>query len=254
MPAELASQPAAPTHSRPLPPVPSTEARRLDALRRYGILDTAPEKVFDDTARVASAICGTPIALMSLVDGHRQWFKARVGLDVTETPREHAFCAYTIMSANPLVVENATEDARFSENPHVIAAPNIRFYARAPIIDQSGNALGSLCVIDDVPRRLESGQIEALEALARGIAAHIELRKVSADLAAALEELKTIQGLLPICSHCKDVRDDDGYWKKVENYLRDHSEAKLTHGVCPGCAREHYPEVYEKLRAAGVSL
>ena len=233
------------------PPIPNNEARRLDALLRYRILDTAAEQMFDDIALVASAICDTPIALMSLVDSERQWFKARVGLDTTDTPREQAFCAHAILGDDTLIVEDATADVRFADNPLVTSAPHIRFYAGAPLIDRDGHALGSLCVIDRKPRQLTDEQKAALAALARSVIRHIELRQASAELALAMEELKAVRALLPICSHCKSVKNDDGYWQQVEEYISSHTAADMSHGICPGCMKKHHPGLYKKLRAEG---
>ena len=232
-------------------PIPTNEAKRLDALSRYRILDTGSEQMFDDVALIASAVCQTPIALMSLIDSERQWFKARVGLDVAETPREHAFCSYTIIGDEPLIVEDATTDPRFANNPLVTSAPHIRFYAGAPLIDREGNALGSLCVIDRKPRQLTDGQKIALAALARGIIRHIELRQASAELARVMEELQTVRSLLPICAHCKGIKNDGGYWQKVEEYISSHTAADLSHGICPGCMKAHYPEIYKRMAAEG---
>ncbi len=231
--------------------LPPNETKRLDALIRYGILDTPAEQTFDDFAFLASVICDTPIALMSLVDSSRQWFKARVGLDVSETPREHAFCAHTILGEDVMIVEDATCDARFAENPLVTGDPRIRFYAGAPLLDGKGNALGSVCVIDRKPRQLAAHQKLALQALARQIIAQLELRRTSAELADALTDIKTLQGLLPICSHCKAIRNDSGYWQGVESYVTAHTEADLTHGICPDCLKTHHPMAFESLRAAG---
>ena len=232
-------------------PLPTNETKRLDALRRYQILDTPPEQAFDDFAVLASIVCQTPIALMTLVDSDRQWFKARFGLDTPETPREHAFCSYTILGDEVLVVEDATLDARFADNPLVTGVPHIRFYAGSPLIDGAGNVLGSLCVIDKIPRRLTSEQGKALQALTRQVIAQLELRRTAADLAGALTDIKTLRGLLPICSHCKGMRDDAGYWQSVEEYVRSHTEANLSHGICPKCLKHHYPEIYESLHAKG---
>ena len=230
---------------------PNNETKRLDALKRHQILDTSAEQSFDDFALLASIICHTPIALMTLVDSDRQWFKARIGLDAGETPREHAFCAYTILGDGVMVVEDARLDERFAENPLVTAAPHIRFYAGAPLIDSEGNALGSLCVIDRHPRLLSEEQRKALQALARQIIAQLEARRTSAELANALTDLKTLSGLLPMCSHCKGIRNDTGYWQSIETYLSTHSEADLTHGICPKCLKHHHPAVYERLHAEG---
>ena len=148
-------------------PVPPNEASRLAALRHYGLLDTSAEQSFDDFAQLASLICDTPIALVTLVDADRQWFKAKVGLEVSETPREQAFCTYAILGRQVMVVEDATADVRFAGNPLVLSDPNIRFYAGAPLIDREGFGLGTLCVIDRQPRQLTEERRRALEALAR---------------------------------------------------------------------------------------
>ena len=233
-------------------PLPSNEARRIEALRRHRLLDTPAEQVFDDFALLASTLCGTPIALMTLVDDERQWFKANVGLDgVSETPREHAFCGHTILQRDLLIVEDATRDDRFSGNPLVTADPHIRFYAGAPLIDGEGQALGSLCVIDRQPRPLTPAQGRGLEALARQVAVQIELRRTSALLADALADLKTLRGLLPICSHCKGIRNDTGYWQSVETYVMAHTDANFSHGICPACLKENHPALYERLLAEG---
>jgi hypothetical protein len=238
--------------ARPKPPLPKSEAQRIAALERYKILDTAAEEPFDDFAKLASIICDAPIALMSLVDSTRQWFKARVGLGVAETPREHAFCAYTILGEDTMVVEDATRDDRFAENPLVTSAPRIRFYAGAPLIDHDGNALGSLCVIDQRPRQLTDTQKAALELIARRAVAQIESRALSVQLATALEEVKTLSGLLPICAHCKNVRDDEGYWQKVEGYVRARTDAEFSHGICPVCLEKYHPEAFKSMRARGL--
>ncbi len=168
------------------PPKPTNEGERLQALCAYGILDSAAEQEFDDLTKAASYVCGTPIALVSLVDADRQWFKSKVGLDVEETPRDYAFCAYTILDDKPLVVPNAEVDERFADNPLVTGDPKIRFYAGAPLRTSSGFTLGSLCVIDRVHRELTSEQLEILQGLARQVVTQLELR-------ANLEELKQKQ-------------------------------------------------------------
>lgn len=223
-------------------PKPDNEAARLAALRRYGILDTAPEPVYDAFADIATHVCGTPIALVSLIDEERQWFKARKGLDATETPREIAFCAHAILSPETMVVEDATKDQRFADNDLVTGRPGIRFYAGAPLTDSHGHALGTLCVIDTKPRSMTVEQKSALESLRLILAHMIEQRAVASELAEALTQLKTLQGLLPFCSYCKSVRNDEGYWDRIEDYLHEHADADLTHSICPSCMREHFPQ------------
>jgi GAF domain-containing protein len=159
-------------------PIPPDEQERLEALRSYGTLDTDAEEEFDAITRLAAYVCGTPIALISLVDATRQWFKSKVGLELAETTRDVSFCAHTILQSEPLVVPDAKKDARFSQNPLVSSDPNIRFYAGMPLHDEKGLGLGSLCVIDRTPRQLAPEQIEGLEVLGKAVVTHLQLRRV----------------------------------------------------------------------------
>jgi PAS domain S-box-containing protein len=166
---------------------PPDEPERLDVLRSYRILDTPPEEAFDDLVRLASRICGTPIGLVSFVDEHRQWFKARIGLGVSETPREFSFCAQGLAASGPFVVKDARADERFASNPLVTGEPHIRFYAGAPLRTPSGHCLGAMCVIDHVPRELSPEQLDALEILSREVVSRLELRRHVLELSRAVE-------------------------------------------------------------------
>jgi DNA-binding NarL/FixJ family response regulator len=157
---------------------PASEPQRIAAVRSYAILDTPPEEDFDDLTRRASHICRTPIALMSVVDIDRQWFKSKVGLTVAETPRAVSFCAHAIHDRTVFEVPDATRDERFAENPLVTSSPNIRFYAGAPIVTPDGQALGTLCVIDTKPRDLTNVQRDALRTLSRQVVHLLELRQL----------------------------------------------------------------------------
>ena len=169
--------------------LPHDEAERLQALADYGLMDTPPEPVFDEIVALASYIFRAPIALIPLLDEKRQWFKARMGFDMTETPREYAICAYTILKPDGMVVPDALADPRFASNPLVQGTPGIRFYAGTPLTTREGHALGTLCVIDTKPRsQLDPEQKQALKTLARHLMAQIEIRYSSAFLAKALRE------------------------------------------------------------------
>lgn len=157
-------------------PLPDNEKERLAALQATGLLDTLPEAAFDDLVRIAAGICGVPISLVSLVDESRQWFKARFGLEATQTPREQAFCSHAILQPCVMVVPDAMQDERFRDNPLVTGAPGIRFYAGAPLEMAGGQRIGTLCVIDTVAREISEEQRASLAALARQAVAQIELR------------------------------------------------------------------------------
>ena len=158
-------------------PMPTVEAARVAALNRYAILDSEPEEAFDDLVLLTAYVCKTPMALLSLVDDHRQWFKSAVGVQIKETPREISVCAHAIQQRELFIVPDMREDARFRDNPLVTSEPRIRFYAGTPLVNEDGFALGTLCVLDREPRELDDDQKEALKALGRLTLRQMELRK-----------------------------------------------------------------------------
>jgi len=174
-------------------PLPPDEAQRLQSLRDYHVLDTLPEAAFDDLTLLAAHICQTPIALISLVDESRQWFKSRHGIDADETPRDIAFCSHAILQKDTIMeVPDAQADPRFADNALVTGAPHIRFYAGAPLIARDGQALGTLCVIDRKPHQLDADQAAALKALSRQVVTQLELRRQNADLQKSEQETERL--------------------------------------------------------------
>ncbi len=176
----------------PPAPLPLNEHERLAALRATEVLDTPPEPAFDNLTALVARLCDVPIALVSLVDEKRQWFKSTIGLPVCQTPRDQAFCGYTILGNGPLVVENAALDRRFFDNPLVTGSPGIRFYAGVPLRCAKGHPLGSLCVIDTRPRGLNATQTADLLALAGQAEAQLRLRRSIKELKAAHETMRSV--------------------------------------------------------------
>jgi GAF domain-containing protein len=160
-------------------PIPNDEPQRMEVLREYKILDTPPEAVYDDIAHVAAGVCDTPLALITLVDGTRNWFKARVGVEeeLTESPRDISFCGHAILRKDIFEVCDATFDERFADNPLVASPPHIRFYAGAPLITPDGFKLGTICAIDVRPRRLSEAQRDTLSALSRLVMRQLDRRR-----------------------------------------------------------------------------
>ncbi|HZH90355.1 MAG TPA: GAF domain-containing protein [Pyrinomonadaceae bacterium] len=168
----------------------ANEAARLEVLHEFAVLDTDPEQTFDDITRLAAYICHTPIAIITLVDAHRQWFKARVGLSLEETARDVSFCAHAIKQPGPMVVRDALDDERFRNNPLVLADPYIRFYAGSPLTTVEGFSLGTLCVIDRYPREITPEQMAALRVLSQQVMTQLELRRTIRFLTRSVNEAK----------------------------------------------------------------
>lgn len=179
------------------------EVGRLEALRRYDIMDTDPELAFDDLTLLASHICETPIAAITLIDADRQWFKSRIGLSVPETSRALSFCTHAIQQRGVFVVGDASKDERLRDNPNVTGEAHMRFYAGAPLITPDGHALGTLCVVDRRARTLTPDQLESLDALRRQVQAQLELRRTLKDLRAAYQSVQKLTAMMPFCSTCQ---------------------------------------------------
>ena len=221
------------------------EDKRLKALAEYRILGTQPESCYDDITQIACHTCKVPISLMTLVDRDKQWFKSKVGFEVSETRRDWSFCTHAIKENTPLVVNDAFLDKRFINNPLVTGDPKIRFYAGFPLKNNEGNKVGTLCVIDRKPNRLSKEQFSIMELLSKQIVSFLELRKRSLNLLDALSYLHHQEGILSVCSYCREVRNKDGDWQHIEKYLSNNSDIKFSHGVCDSCMERHFPDVVE---------
>ncbi len=203
------------------------EAERLKALHAYDILDTPSELEFDDLTALAAQICQTPIALISLLDQTRQWFKSKKGLTLSETPKSVAFCLHTIQSDRPLVVEDALLDERFAHNPLVTGEPNIRFYAGVPLIVSTGYRIGTLCVIAPVPMQLTEEQIQTLQALSRQVVNLLELRRTNRLLAERESILRSFFDSAPMMMGVVELLEDDIL------HLSDNAETARLFGIKP---------------------
>ncbi|WP_242028118.1 ATP-binding protein [Pseudanabaena sp. FACHB-2040] len=199
-------------------PLPANEVDRVKALHRYKVLDSSAEQAFDDLTTLAAHICGTPIALVSLIDADRQFFKSKLGVNATETPRKIAFCTHAILQPdNLLIVPDALEDERFAHNPLVTSDPYIRFYAGAPLVTPDGYAIGTLCVIDRVPRQLSPEQQQALRVLSRQVITQLELR---------LNLMKVKQTTSQLERVVKALKRSNQFLSKTVHQLK-HTQAQL---------------------------
>ena len=206
------------------PDIPYNESERLRALKNYHIVDTLSEQSYDDITFLASLICQTPISLISLIDEKRQWFKSKLGLEVNSTSREISFCGHAINEPDEIfVVTDASKDKRFIDNPLVTGDPNIAFYAGVPLVNDEGMALGTLCVIDRSPRKLNDSQTKALQALGRQLLNLLELRKTSAELKMSNQKLdhqnKGLKDFAMIAAH--DLKSPLAHMVSISELLKN---------------------------------
>lgn len=186
-----------------VPKIPDDEQVRLNQLRALAILDTSPEERFDRVTRMAKRLFGVPIALVSLVDENRQWFKSCMGLDILETERTISFCGHAILNNGALVINDATQDKRFLDNPLVINEPHIRFYAGYPLRTLSGQGLGTLCIIDLIPREFSDEDIAMLANLASMV--EREIMAVQLTISDELTKISNRRGFLTLTQYSLDV-------------------------------------------------
>jgi len=196
---------------------PDSEYKRLDALKSYKILDSLPEQEYDAITRLASYICQTPIALITLLDNERQWFKSKIGIDIDQTSIEDSFCRYTILGDDLLEVSDTQADDRFANNRFVTNEPGIRFYAGAPLTDEDGYRLGSLCVIDNVPHTLTQEQRDALKILSREVISHLTLRRQKRELEASVLQMQEFYNLFNSSPDIHCITDKQGIIEVVNN-------------------------------------
>ena len=232
-----------------IPTPPANEAQRLQSLRSYGILDTPPEREFDELAALAAELCETPIAAITLVDASRQWFKANIGLSPSETSREVAFCAHAIAGTGLLVVPDATRDARFADNPDVIGGPGIRFYAGAPLVNPQGLALGTLCVIDRVPRELSDRQLRVLRTLGDQVMNQLEGKRLLAEQERLNRMLADSQRIAHVGSWETDLQTFGVRWSEETHRIFETDPATLTVSHASFLERVH-PDDRQAVEAA----
>ncbi len=235
-------------------PLPVNEAERIASLYSYYILDTAEEVDFDELTTLAAAICGTPIAMVCLVDKDRQWFKSHKGVPISETPRKYSFCSHAIAAPDPLmIVEDATKDERFAGNPYVTGNSHIVFYAGVPLVNTDGFALGTLCVIDNEVRQLNEGQVDALKIVAKQVVDKLETRRNLLKLAALNQKLISsdnrfrslvMQAPVSICvirSGDLQIQEVNDRYLEMVGKQRKEFEAKTIWEAVPEIARVYAP-------------
>ena len=222
---------------------------REEALAEYAILDSDTEARFDTLTKVAAMALGLPMALISIVDGEREWVKSAYGVESNAIPNMPGMSAETVELGEPLAIADATIDPRFCEHPLVTGRLAIRSFLGVPLEVHSGHRLGTLAVLGSASHIHSSRDTELLEALAVQVVELLELRRTEAQLEATSEKIRTLATLIPICSHCRKVRNEDRHWSTLERLVQAKTGSRFTHGICPDCVREHYPDAAEELLA-----
>ncbi len=216
------------------------EDARLAAVHASSLLDSGPEDRYDDLTRLAAAVCRVPIALLSVVDADRIYFKSRFGLAVRESPFPNSMCGRTVRSREFTVVPDALSDPEFARHPLVSAEPFVRFYAGAPLLAPGGHAIGTLCVLDRVPRTLDAEQQLALVLLARQVVELVERERTVRELRRAVETSTALSAHVVLCAWCKRVRIEGGGWDALERVLERELGAVVSHGICADCEGVHF--------------
>ena len=222
-------------------PRPPDEATRLAVLREYDVLDTPPEQPLDDLTALAAYICRTPIALITLVDDKRQWFKSTFGFEARETSRDVSFCAHGLTATTPVVVPDTTRDARFADNPFVTGGLQVRFYAAAPLRSPEGQALGTICVIDTVPRQLDEAQVAALQALSRQVMTQLELRRNARRLTDREEHMRVALDAAHMGTFHWDLEANHLVWSRFHEELWGYGPGEFP-GTYQGFADRLHPD------------
>lgn len=230
----------------PLPPL--DDADRLEALRRSGLLDGDPNPTLDRLTRLASRILDAPVSLVTLIDRDRQFFASQVGAaepwaSRRESPLSYSLCKHVVAERRAVVIPDTAGDERVRDSDAVTEL-GVRAYAGVPLVTADDHAIGSFCVMDGRCRDWCDDDLDILRDLAGAAMSEIELRTAVRALDAALGRVRTLRGLIPICTSCKNVRDDEGFWQRVEQYVTDHSDATFTHGLCPDCIDEIYGKAF----------
>ena len=230
-------------NANPAPAKTKNGIRRLTTLHRYQILDSVSERTYEDIAKLAAFMFEAPIAVISLFDAQGHSLKATFGSETLPSELVEPFTLRTSETSDILVVADTHLDERFAECVLVTGDEGIRFYAGAPLVTADGQGIGALCVMDHRPRPVTPRELGMLHSLARMVMTTMDLHRVTDELASEVLKVRNLSGLLPICAGCKNIRNDSGYWQRVESYVQEHSQAEFTHGMCPECAKKYFPNL-----------